>query len=379
MTAPAIKMLRSYKLRLKPTAKQRASLEGILALSCDLYNGALQERRDAWKISHKNINYNHQQKELTEIRADDPDVRAVAVDIAREPLRRVDRAFKAFFRRCKSGEKPGFPRFRAKARYDSFTFNLPRIRDGVLIIPSFGGLRFKTSQQIQGGGLRTATVVRSGKKWTARIVCDLGPAPEKVAVSNAIGIDLGLTNFVTLSDGTVIDNPRWTRQHANRIAKANQVLARKQRRSKNRLRARAALSRAHQRAAGARRNFTHHVSKWLVSNFDLVAYEKLNIKGMVHSKLAKSILDAAWGELIYQLCYKAEGAGTYAIAVNPRNTTISCSGCGERVPKTLAQRTHSCPTCGLTLDRDHNAAINILNLGLGKNPAGVSLQNVYGQ
>lgn len=95
---------------MKPTAKQRASLEGILALSCDLYNASLQERRDAWTISRRSINYNHQQRELTEIRADDPDVRAIAADIAREPLRRVDRAFKAFFRRCKSGEKPGFPR-----------------------------------------------------------------------------------------------------------------------------------------------------------------------------------------------------------------------------------------------------------------------------
>lgn len=367
-------MLRAYKLRLRPTSNQRAALEGILALSCNLYNAALQERRDAWKIRHENINYYHQQRELTEIRADDPDIRAVAVDITREPLRRVDRAFKAFFRRCKSGEKPGFPRFRAKARYDSFTFNSPRVRDGVLMIPNLGGLRFKAGQALVGQ-LRTATIKRNGKKWEARIVCDLGLAPEKVAVSNAVGIDLGLTNFVTLSDGVAIDNPRWARQHEAKIARANQVLSRKQRRSKNRERARLHLARTYQSAVDARRNFLHHVSKWLVSNYDLIAYEKLNIKGMVRSNLAKSILDAAWGELIWQLNYKAEEAGKWAVPVNPRGTTIDCSGCGGAVPKTLAQRTHRCPACGLTLCRDHNAAINVLRLGMSR--AGLGPQNIY--
>lgn len=368
-------MLRSYKLRLNPTAKQRVSLEGILALSCDLYNAALQERRDAWNIRRENISCYHQFGELTEIRAIDPDIKAVSADIAREPLRRVDRAFQSFFRRCKSGEKPGYPRFRSKSHYDSFAFgiNPVRIANNVLIIPNLGGVRFKTNQEF-GGAIRAVTVKRSGKKWTAQIVCDIGPAPEKVAVATATGIDLGLKNFVTLSDGTVINNPRWGRRHEERIAAANQSLALKKKGSGNRKRAVLVLRRTHQRATDARRNFTHHVSKWLVSNFDLVAYENLDISGMVHGNLAKSILDAAWGKLLYQIRYKAESAGTYAIAVNPRNTTINCSGCGEKVQKTLAQRTHSCPVCGLILDRDHNAALNIL--ALGKSAAGVSLQNV---
>jgi putative transposase len=368
-------MLRSYKLRLKPTAKQRASLEGVLALSCDLYNAALQERRDAWKIQRKTINYNHQQHELVGLRADDPEIKAVASDIEREPLRRVDRAFKAFFRRCKLGQKPGFPRFRAKSRYDSFTFSDKlRITNNVIVIPNFGGIRFRTGRTLQGKP-RTATIKRNGKKWEARIVCDIGPAPEKSVVSNPIGIDLGLTNFAALSDGTVIDNPHWTRRYEDRITRANKALALKKKGSRNRKRAVFVLREAHRRAADARHNFTHHVSKWLISNFDLIAYEKLNIAGMVRGNLAKSILDAAWGELIWQLTYKAEEAGKWAVPVNPRNTTINCSGCGEKVPKTLAQRTHSCPVCGLTLDRDHNAAINIL--ALGKSAAGVSLQNIY--
>lgn len=355
-------MFRSYRLQLRPNASQRMALDTVLSLSCDLYNAALQERRDAWKLCRKNISLIDQQKQLTEIRAADPAVRDLAVDVAREPLRRVDRAFRAFFRRCKSAGKPGFPRFRAKGRYDSLAFHRPRMRDGLLAVPGVGGLRFKTSQKIQGEP-RTATIVRNGRKWSARIVCNLGPAPEKRPVSTAVGVDLGLTNFLTLSDGSVVGNPRWTRQHEARIAKASRNLARKQRRSKNRIRARVALRRAHQRAADARRNFTHHLSKWLVANYDLIAYEKLNIRGMVRSKLAKSILDAAWAELIWQISYKAESAGRWAIPVNPKGTTINCSGCGERVVKTLAERTHQCPRCGLILDRDHNAALNILRLG----------------
>ena len=174
---------------------------------------------------------------------------------------------------------------------------------------------------------------------------------------------MGLSKFITLSDGSSVDNPRWTRKHEARIAAANRLLARKQRRSKNRLRAKEALRRAHQRAGDARRNFCHHVSKWLVANYDLIAFEKLNINGMVHGTLAKSILDAAWGELIWQLAYKADYAGKWAIPVNPRGTSIRCSQCGADVRKTLADRQHVCG-CGASLDRDHNAAINIKGLGM---------------
>lgn len=368
-------MYRSYRLQLRPTVRQSESLNSILALSCDLYNAALQERRDAWNLCRETVNLMMQMGELTELRAVDVEVRAVSVVIEREPLRRVDRAFKAFFRRCKAGEKPGFPRFKARSRYDSLTFPCRRLAVGALFVPRLGDVRFRPSRTIQGEP-RTATVIRDGKKWFAVITCEIGPAPEKCAVSNPIGIDLGLTNFITLSDGRVVENPRWTRQHEARIARANRVLARKQRRSKNRTRARLALRRAHQRAADARRNFTHHVSKWLVTNFDLIAHEKLNIRGMVRSNLAKSILDAAWGELIWQTSYKAESAGRWDIPVNPKRTTIDCSGCGERVEKTLADRMHRCSRCGLILCRDHNAALNILRLGEALR--GNALQNMRG-
>jgi putative transposase len=358
---------RTFTLRLRPTKAQVAELEYILADSCETYNAGLQERRDAWKLQRKSVTYNDQQSQLTELRKD-PQFARIAVDIQREPLRRLDRAFKAFFRRCKAGQKPGFPRFRARRWYDSFLFNMPAIRESKIKIPNFGWLKFKSSQDLQGTP-KTAGVKRIGKKWQVRLVCEIGEAPPKQAVSRPIGIDVGLTNFVTMSDGAVIENPRWTRKHAARIAAANQRLARKKRGSKNRLSAREALRRAHQRAADARKNFTHHISKWLVSKYDLIAFEKLNIRGMVQGRLGKSILDAAWAELIWQISYKAESAGRWAIPVDPRGTSIRCSQCGADVHKTLADRQHVCE-CGCSLDRDHNAALNILSLG--KSGAGLA-------
>lgn len=364
-------MFRSYELRLRPNQAQRSVFEEILRDSAETYNAALQERIEAWKLQRKSITYNDQCAELTELRKD-PRFAKIAADIQREPLRRLDHAFKGFFRRCKAGERPGFPRFRAHARYNSFGFgnNNVSVRDGQIKVPNVGWFKFKSSRPLAGVP-RTATIKRTGKKWAVRLVCDIGPTPDKVTISRPVGIDVGLSKFVTLSDGTAIDNPRWTRRHEDRIAIANRALARKKRGSRNRLKAKEFLRRAHQRTSDARRNFTHHVSKWMVSNYDLIAFEKLNIKGMVRGNLAKSILDAAWAQLIWQVQYKAENAGIWAILVNPRGTSIRCSGCGEPVPKTLADRQHVCGMCGLSLDRDHNAALNVLQLGLGKSLAGL--------
>ena len=356
-------MFRAFIFSLQPNASQRAALEHILADSCETYNAALQEKRDAWKMQRKTVTYQDQCKQLTELRKD-PKFSVIAADIQRDPLRRVDLAFKAFFRRCNAGQKPGFPRFRSRLRYTSFTFggNKPKVRDRSIRLPNIGDIRIRGGRSIQGQA-KTCTINRHGKRWTASVVCDIGPAPEKRAISNAVGIDVGLTTLVTLSDGTEIKNPRWTRKHEARIVAANRALARKQRRSKNRLRAKEVLRRAYQRATDARKNYLHHVSKWLVANYDLIAHEDLNIQAMSQGRLGKSIMDAAWGILLYQLRYKAEKAGTYIVAVNPRGTSIRCSGCGEPVPKTLADRQHVC-ACGLSIGRDHNAALNILSLGI---------------
>jgi putative transposase len=366
-------MLRAFQFRLKPNALQCKALELALRDNCETYNAALQERRDAWKLERKAITYRMQQNELTELRQDKA-FAVIACDIQRDPLRRVDRAFKAFFRRCKAGQVPGFPRFRSANCYDSFGFSMPAIRDNSLNIPNIGRIKLRGGREVTGRA-KFCTVKRDGKRWTASIVADIGTAPEKRAVSHAVGIDVGLTTLVTLSDGTEIENPRWTKRYENRIACANRVLARKQKRSKNRIKAKEALRRAHQRAVSARTNYLHHISKWLVAHYDLIAYEDLTISNMARSKLAKGILDAAWGQLIGQIKYKAESAGAWAVPIRPHGTTIRCSYCGKDVPKTLAERTHDCPHCGLSLGRDHNAALNTLALGMSA--AGVNLQNLY--
>lgn len=365
-------MLRTFQFRLLPNATQRRALEFVLRDNCETYNAALQERREAWKLERKSISYRMQQDELTALRKGKA-FTVVACDIQRDPLRRVDRAFKAFFRRCKAGQTPGFPRFRSRIRYDSFGFSLPSVRDNSLNVPNIGRVKLRGGREVAGKA-KLCTVKRDGKRWAASISADIGPAPEKKVVSNAIGIDVGLTTLATLSDGTEIENPRWLKQHQDRIAKANQSLSRKARRSKNRIRARERLRRAYQYAANARTNYLHHISKWLISNYDLIAHEDLKIRTMVRSHLAKGILDAAWGQLIGQLKYKAENAGVWVVPVRPHGTTIKCSNCDEAVPKTLAERTHSCPKCRLVLGRDHNAARNILRLGISL--AGANLQNL---
>lgn len=380
-------MNRSFKLRLLPTKSQREAFGEILSDSCETYNAALQERREAWKLQRKRISLYEQFGELTKLRNDSCFAK-IAVDIQREPLRRLDYAFKAFFRRCKIGQKPGFPRFRPRDRYDSFGWSdhPPRIYSDKLIVPGVGHVRFKSHREITGTP-KQVIVKQVGKKWSARVVCDIGPAPEKRSVSRAVGIDVGVNALVTMSNGQAIDNPRWAKKYAARMAAASRNLALKQRRSKNRIRAREILRRACQRATNARSNYLHHTSKWLVANYDLIAYEDLKIQNMARSAsgtvenpgtnvaqksgLNRSIMDAAWGELIRQITYKAEEAGKWVAPVNPRGTSIRCSGCGADVRKTLANRQHSC-SCGLSLNRDHNAALNILALGetaLGRSAA----------
>lgn len=357
-------MIRTYTMRLKTTHKQDEMLTRLLAQLCELYNMALQQRINAYKELRISVGYYEQKKQLTDLRAGVQEYADGPSMIQRDPLYRLDRAFKDFFRRCKSGENPGFPRFRSRDRYDSFSAPKGRfyLSNGFLSIQKIGTFRTKTKWKIKGDPLEIR-VKRCGHKWQAQVVCDIGPTPEKVAVRNAVGIDLGLTTLATLSDGGEILNPRWTRQEEDRLVTANQSLSRKVKGSKNRVKAKERLRRIHQHIAGLRSSYLTCVAKQLVSEYDLIAHEKLNIRGMAQGRLSKSIMDAAWNQLIFKLNSEAECAGKWVVPVNPRGTTQMCSGCGEKVPKSLAVRQHDCPNCGLFLGRDHNAALNILRLG----------------
>lgn len=359
-------MQRAYKYRIYPSHAQMTTLERTLGLCAELYNAALQERRDAWRISHQSISYKDQQNQLPEIKAIRPELGCVHSQVLQDVLRRLDKAFDAFFRRMKAGDKPGFPRFRSRIRYNSFTYSQSgfAIESGKVRLSKIGKVKIKLHRPIDGK-IKTLTITRSSTgKWFAcfSVECDHEPMP---VITEATGVDCGLKEFAVLSNGDAIANPRFFRVEEKRLAKAQKKLSAAKKGSPDRSKRRKAVAHVHERIANQRRNFAHQESRKLVNRFAVIVFENLNIRGMLKNHcLAKSIADAAWSQLAQFTTYKAASAGRRVVQVSPRNTSQMCSGCGEIVEKDLSVRIHACPGCGLTLDRDHNAAINILTLGL---------------
>lgn len=372
-------MIRCYCYPLYPTKAQRAVLASWLEVCRQLYNAALQERRDAWRMQRTSVNYFNQSRELAELRAEDTSIEAVSFEVERSALRRVDRAYQAFFRRCKSKGEPGHPRFKGRDRYNSFNVSMNernfRIMGNRVRLPKIGWIKFHRYRDL-GGPAREVHVVRTAKGWAVSFVCDMGPAPEKVSIKTAVGIDLGLTSFVTLSTGEDIDNPRYFKKAEGIIARRQRALQRKRRGSNGRLRSKRLVGAAHEHVRNQRLDFCRKLAVWLFANYDLVAHEDLNIKGLAGGVLSKSVNDAAWGVLLRCLASKAEEAGKWDVGVDPRGTTTECSGCHEDTPMTLKERVHRC-ACGLVLPRDHNSALVILArgaraVGLAKVPKGTA-------
>jgi putative transposase len=362
------RMIRSFRYPLQPTREQEATLDGWLRACQQLYNAALEERRDAWRKQRVSVSRNDQYRELTELRAADPEWAAVPAWIARSALSRLERAFRAFFRRVKAGEKPGYPRFRSRDRYDSFDLgsSLPRVDGDRVSLPKLGPVRFRKYRELRGE-VKVVTVRRTAGRWYICFACDLGPAPVKVPVRSVVGIDLGLEAFATLSTGERVDNPRFFRKGEAMLAHRQQSLARKKRGSTSRQRAKLLVQRAHAHIRNQRLDFARKLAVSLFGRFDLVAYEDLQIRRMVHGNLAKSIHDAAWGMAIHAFDSKAEGAGKWSVPVDPRGTSQRCASCGAVVKKLLEEREHRCP-CGFVTHRDHNASLNIEALGLSAVP-----------
>lgn len=363
-------MIRSYTFVLRPLAPQRAELHRWKAQCCDLYNAALEQRITAWRTQHKGVSYVDQCRDLTDLRREESHA-SVPCKVQRSALRRLDRAFQSFFRRCKQGATPGFPRFRSKRRYDSFGLGRVAIEpaereggSGYVRVPKLGQVRFRQHRFMRGEVRDVELRYEPCKdRWYVRVVCDVGEAPPKRVVRHATGIDLGLKEFAVLSDGEPIANPRHFRSGHESLARAQRKLARKKKGSNSRHRARAAVARQHRCVRNQRVDFHRKLAADLCSRFDLIAHENLNIKGLARSALAKSVSDVGWGSFLHHLACKAEEAGVHLVAVDPRNTTQACSQCGQLVPKGLGDRVHVCD-CGCVLDRDHNAALNVLARGL---------------
>lgn len=368
-------MIRTFNYPLKPTVAQNSALTSVLGTCQQLYNAALEQRIHAYRKQGKTLTLIDQQRDLTDLRRHDEAFSAVAATILRSALIRIDLAYKGFFERIRRGEKPGFPRFRSRERYDSFSFpcqpGVNVIRGAHVRIPALGNVKFKQYRPVRGIP-KIVHIRRTGTNWALSIVCDLGTPPVKVNINTSTGIDVGLTVFATLASGKQIENPRFYRKSQELLADRQRKLATKKKSSSSRSKARCLVVKAHRRIKNQRLDFLRKLAKTLVTTYDLIAYEDLKIKNMVRGNLAKSIHDASWGIFINCIKSKAEEAGKYAVGVNPRGTSQRCSRCAH-VPierKTLADRVHFCESCKLRIDRDYNAAINIHALGLSAvNPA----------
>ena len=357
-------MRKAFKYRIYPTRNQVVLLDRELTAAQRLYNTALEQRRTAWKKRRLSLNYLDQAKELKELRASDIQTPA-NYSACQDVLRRLDKAFQAFFRRLKKGDKPGFPRFRSRDRYDSLTF--PSYDDGCrikdnqkLYLQGIGEVRVKWHRKIQGK-IKTVTVCRQAGRW---YVCfSVEYEPEALPpTDNEVGIDVGLQHFAALSTGDLIPNPRWYRSAERRLRRAQRKVARRLKRSNGRRKAVRELQQVHRRIANQRSDFAHKLSRQIVNDNQLIAVEDLNIGGMSRGMLAKQVHDASWRSFLHKLTVKAAEAGRQLIEVNPAGTSQRCL-CGNEVRKTLAVRVHRCTQCGLVAQRDLVSAQLILRLG----------------
>ena len=324
-------------------------------------------RIETFKETGNALSYNTQAKMLTELRGQSTFWNRLHIDIQQDTLRRLDKAYDAFFRRLKAGENPGFPRFKGKGRYRSITFNhlsVNLIRNvnnkfARVIVPKLGQVKMRYHRPLPDGKIKTLTIQRKASGWYTNITVEVPDVP-KVKIQSAVGIDVGLESFLTTSDGVKVENPRHLRHAEKQLKKKQRHLSRRKKGSHRRRKQATILAKHHEHVANQRSDFHYKTAHALFSQYDAVVVEGLTIDNMKRNHyLAKSISDAGWGNFRLALESKAENAGTHLFKVPPHGTSQKCSACDAIVKKSLATRTHQCD-CGLTVDRDHNAAINIL-------------------
>lgn len=334
-----------------------------------VYNKALETRKEAWEQRQESISRYDTVNMIPTWKVDNDFLNGAYSQCLQETCTRLDLAFRAFFRRVKAGEKPGYPRFKSHSRYDSFTYpqsGFKLLDNGRLCLSKIGDVKIKLHRPIEGK-VKTLTIRRdSVGNWYACFSCIVEPKllPPSYEV---VGIDLGLTVFATLSNGDKIKRKRWMKRDEKDIVRLQRKKERLPKSSPERCKAVHALRHAYQRQINRRNNFAHQESRKLVNRYGLIVFEDLNIQGMQatgNKIINKGIADVAWGKFVSFTEYKAEEAGRSVIRVDPKNTSQMCSGCGQIVEKDLSVRIHSCHHCGLKIDRDLNASLNILARGL---------------
>jgi putative transposase len=362
------RLRKAHKYKLKPTPEQARLLEEVLWRCRTLYNTALEERITAYRRCGVTLSRYQQEADLKELRADVPEYAAIHSHVLQDVLARLDRTYQAFFRRVKAGQTPGFPRFQGRTRYHSFTYkeygNGARLDNGILVLSKIGRVAVRWSRPLEGVP-KTVTIAKEADGWYAILSCADVPAELLPATDKETGIDVGLRVFLITADGLMIENPRHYRRGEKKLAKANKRASRRKKGSKRRGKAVGQLAKAHQTLKRQRADFHHKTALTLPRQYDTIYLEDVRVANMVQNRyLAKSISDAAWAAFRAVLEGKAAYAGRRVIAVQPAYTSQDYRGCGERVPKSLSVRTHICPSCGLVMDRDENAARNIQAAGI---------------
>ncbi|MFH9866124.1 RNA-guided endonuclease InsQ/TnpB family protein [Streptomyces lydicus] len=396
-------MIRAYKFVMRPTVRQDQALREMLRDHCSLYNGALQERRDAYRhVSKTTVRYGQQSAQLKEIRAFDPQRQGRwSFSSQQATLRRLDKAFAAFFRRIKAGDTPGYPRFRGVARFDTVDF--PKDGDGCrwdstphdpvtrVRFQGVGHVRVHQHRPV-AGKVKTVSLKREGKRWYVILTADQAQPEPLRATGSVVGIDLGIANFLADSNGGFVDNPRHGRKAAAKLEDAQQALSRCKRGSKRRRKAVETVARLHRKVRRQRLDHAHKTAHALVAEHDFIAHEDLKIRNMgktpapkpdpgqpgaflpngAASKagLNRSIADAGWGVFLAILNAKAEGAGRVVMAVDPRNTSRRCPECGNSAKENRpTQEKFHCVSCGHNAHADTVGALNVLRAGLVRRDA----------
>ena len=380
----------TFRYPVYPTQAQETTLERWFDHLCELQNSARHDRLVAYETEGAFVSLSDQQTLLTAAREKYDDFREVPQDFQNHALRRNDKAFTAFRKRCKEGAaKKGYPRYKKRVR--SLTWSLRkytkvvrpktkdtdkqtiRVRENPIIettfrhnrlkVPKLGDVKIRMHRPLQGDP-KEVTIVKKSSGWYAHIVCEIPDTP-KVEPTAAVAVDVGTTHYLTTSEGEKEDNPRWYRQAEGLLRKHARDLSRKKKGSHRRKKQQHKLALHHERTVNRRKDFIGKLVYKLYhheKNSVLVA-ENLNTSNMVQNKhLSKSISDASWSTFFEWCGNIAERDGFHFHQVDPKNTSQTCSACGEKSQKklSLAIRTFDCQSCGVSLDRDHNAALNIL-------------------
>jgi len=369
-------------------------LTGTMETHRRLYNDALGWRIHIYETHGATFTLYEQQKAFARIRKTNPFLARCNAYSLNLTLQRLEKAYQSFFRRCKTGGTPGFPKFRQVGQFNTISFGQ---NNGYLVTPPPDGERWGTlrlTQMIDGkkhhhnirckfhrplpanAKQKQISITREGNRWFLCISLEI-PDEKPTCGKGSVGVDVGISKFATLSDGSELGDSKTLNANLARLRIANRALARKtNKRSNRRKKCREHLAAVHRKIRNTRRNVHENVAKKLVDDFGMIGVENLNVAGMLkNKKLARSIADAGWSQFVTVLESTATRRGAEVVAVPPYNTSQNCSGCGVKVPTSLSMRTHECPARGLELDRDENAAKNILALALEIKKKGKNKKN----